>query len=105
MDDIKQKYKAEVTISYGRKIQLSHHDSYTLKFKIGGHWAEALDCGFSKDNQKTLSSTKPSYVTITSHLTTEDINHIIKLNDKFTIHDHEIGKIGKGKIIEVVKQE
>lgn len=50
MDDIKQKYKAEVTISYGRKIQLSHHDSYTLKFKIDGYWVEALDCGFSKDN-------------------------------------------------------
>lgn len=105
MDNIKQKYKAEVTISYGRKVQLTKHDNYTLKFKIDGHWVEALDCGFTKGNQKTLSSTKPSYLTITSHLTVEDINHIIKINDKFTVHDHDFGKIGKGTIIEVVKQE
>ncbi len=97
-----QIYVATVQIYQGGKIVLGGW--YTLRFRPDkeGYYT-ALDCRILKDGQKTLSSMKPNEVGIESELTVDDVGGRIKLGDRFTIIDID-GKLGKGKITEVVRQ-
>jgi len=102
MKKISQKYIAEVSIYPPNK--LSNGYAYLFKFKVNKETDtySALDAIVHLDNQKTLSSSKPRQIDITSSLKLEDSGPI-SIGDRFSIYDD--GKIGIGRIVEILEQE
>jgi hypothetical protein len=102
MEKTNQKYVAEVSIY--PTFKMVNKGGYVFKFKTNiqtGSYSE-LDVTVHLDNQKTLSSFKPKQIDVTSYQLLIESGHISK-GDRFTIYDMD-GKIGKGKIVEVLLQ-
>lgn len=103
MKTIKQIYLAEVKIYSGFKLVLGGGTTLRFKYNKKLDYYVELDCAITKDNQKTLSSTKTSTVTIKCDLPISDTG-IVNVGERFTISDG-FDKIGKGKITEIIKQK
>ena len=103
MNSDKQIYIAEVQIYGGQKLILKYGAVLRFSLDTKTNTYIQLDASVEKDNQKTLSSTKTSIVTIRCDLPIYDTG-TVKVNDHFILSDG-FDKIGKGKIIEILKQE
>ncbi len=100
-----QQYKVEITMSMGHKIELGVCCG-DLIFKTGkdGYKNRLMDVTILVGTQKTLGSTKPTYAVVNCPYNIDDTG-LVNLGDKFVIYDPADNfKVGKGHIIEIVKQ-
>ncbi len=105
MEDIKQEYRVQITMYAGHKISLGDDTYVELKFNYKDVYMLLWELDIIVGNQKTLSSTKPTHAIVKCRLPIEETGKV-NLGDKFSIIDHDYPKkIGKGHIIEIVKQE
>ena len=100
---IKQVYKASIQVIKGHTINLKW--CYVLVFKPNKEGLRTeLECMILKDEQKTLSATKPTEVIITSEMLSDDSGNI-NIGDTFIIKEDYSENVGKGIILEILEKK
>lgn len=101
---IHQEYVVELATYKGFKIKLGEY-SYETYLKQDYYEYVVSDVCFIKGEQKTLSATRKTTVTMVSYYTKDEVGSI-GVNDLFYVLDLEENKyIAFGKVLEIIKQE
>jgi hypothetical protein len=101
---IYQEYRVELAMYKGNTIKIGNKTGVELRFNYKDVYIDLWDFDIIIGEQKSFSRTKPTYAIVKCRRPIEG-KWRINLGDKFIIREEDYRNIGKGHIIEIVKQE